>query len=288
MPDDLLYPFAPQNITLQGHNLSFVDQGQGKVIVMLHGNPTWSFYYRNLVKLLQKNYRIIVPDHMGCGLSDKPQDYPYILKTHIDNLEGLLAQCKVEKFSLVVHDWGGAIGMGLAVRHPERLESIVVLNTAAFRSPRIPLRINMCRIPVLGDIIVRGFNGFARAALSMAVVHRMAPDVARTYLKPYDSWAHRVALLRFVQDIPLSPRDGSWQTLVNIENKLVQLLNTPMLILWGGRDFCFNEEFYKEWLQRFPEAEKHFFPNAGHYVLEDAFEEIAPLITAFFKKSLTT
>ena len=288
MPDDLLYPFAPQNITLQGHNLSFVDQGQGKVIVMLHGNPTWSFYYRNLVKLLQKNYRIIVPDHMGCGLSDKPQDYPYILKTHIENLESLLAQCKVEKFSLVVHDWGGAIGMGLAVRHPERLESVVVLNTAAFRSPRIPLRINMCRIPVLGDIIVRGFNGFARAALSMAVVHRMAPDVARTYLKPYDSWAHRVALLRFVQDIPLSPRDGSWQTLVNIESKLVQLLNTPMLILWGGRDFCFNEEFYKEWLQRFPEAEKHFFPNAGHYVLEDAFEEIAPLITAFFKKSLTT
>jgi haloalkane dehalogenase len=288
MPDDLLYPFAPQNITLQGHNLSFVDQGQGKVIVMLHGNPTWSFYYRNLVKLLQKNYRIIVPDHMGCGLSDKPQNYPYILKTHIDNLEGLLAQCKVEKFSLVVHDWGGAIGMGLAVRHPEWLESVVVLNTSAFRSPRIPLRINMCRIPVLGDIIVRGFNGFARAALSMAVVHRMAPDVARTYLKPYDSWAHRVALLRFVQDIPLSPRDGSWQTLVNIENKLVQLLNTPMLILWGGRDFCFNKEFYKEWLQRFPEAEKHFFPNAGHYVLEDAFEEIAPLVTAFFKKSLTT
>ena len=116
----------------------------------------------------------------------------------------------------MVHDWGGAIGMGLAVRHPERLESIVVLNTAAFRSPRIPLRINMCRIPVLGDIIVRGFNGFARAALSMAVVHRMAPDVARTYLKPYDSWAHRVALLRFVQDIPLSPKDRSWQTLVNI------------------------------------------------------------------------
>jgi len=287
MPDDLLYPFVPQNITLQGHNLSFVDQGQGKVIVMLHGNPTWSFYYRNLVKLLQKDYRVIVPDHMGCGLSDKPQDYPYTLKTHIDNLEALLAHCKVEKFSLVVHDWGGAIGMGLAVRYPERLDSVVVLNTAAFRSPRIPFRINMCRIPVLGDIIVRGFNGFARAASSMAVVHGMAPDVARTYLKPYDSWAHRVVLLRFVQDIPLSPKDRSWQTLVDIENKLEQLLNTPMLILWGGRDFCFNEEFYKEWLRRFPIAEKHYFPNAGHYVLEDAFEEIAPLVTAFFKKSIT-
>jgi len=286
MPDNLLFPFAARNISIQGYNLSFLDQGQGKVIVMLHGNPTWSFYYRNLVNLLQKNYRVIVPDHMGCGLSDKPQDYPYTLKTHIDNLETLLKENKVDKFSLVVHDWGGAIGMGLAVRYPERLESVVVLNTAAFRSSRIPVRIRICRIPVLGDVIVRGFNGFARAALSMAVVRKMAPDVARTYLEPYDSWAHRVAILRFVQDIPLSRKDVSWQDLLDIENKLEQLQETPMLILWGGRDFCFTAEFYHEWLRRFPEAEKYFFPDAGHYVLEDAYDEIAPLVTTFFKKSI--
>jgi len=223
---------------------------------------------------------------MGCGLSAKPQDYSYTLKTHIDNLEILLAECSIEKFSLVVHDWGGAIGMGLARRYPERLESIVVLNTAAFRSPRIPLRIRICRVPLLGDLIVRGFNGFARGAVIMAVANKMASPVARAYLEPYDSWEHRIAILRFVQDIPLSPKDGSWQTLLEIEHGLTRLQNIPMLILWGGRDFCFTRRFYEEWLQRFPGAERHFFPDAGHYVLEDAFEAIAPLITDFFQKQI--
>jgi haloalkane dehalogenase len=286
MPYDILYPFVAKKISIQGHKLSFLDQGHGKVIVMLHGNPTWSFYYRNLVNLLQDNYRVIAPDHMGCGYSDKPQAYPYTLKTHIDNLEILLAECNVDKFSLVVHDWGGAIGMGLAGRYPERLESVVVLNTAAFRSRRIPLRINICRAPLLGDLIVRGFDGFARGAVSMAVENKMAPAVARAYLKPYDSWAHRIALLRFIQDIPLTPKDGSWQNLVEIENGLKLFQNTPMLILWGGKDFCFTRHFYEEWVQRFPGAEKRFFPDAGHYVLEDAFGAISPLVTTFFQKHI--
>ena len=284
MPDKLLYPYLPEKIAINGHDLSFLDQGQGRAIVMLHGNPTWSFFYRNLVKLLQDSYRVIVPDHMGCGYSAKPQDYPYTLKTHIDNLETLLAARRIDRFSLVLHDWGGAIGMGLALRNPERVESVVVLNTAAFRSKLIPLRIRICRIPVLGAVIVRGLNGFARAALSMAVVNKMKPAVARGYLEPYDSWGHRIALLRFVQDIPLTPRDVSWQTLLEIEMGLQRLRDTPMLILWGGRDFCFTRHFYTEWLQRFPGAESHFFPDAGHYVLEDAFAEIAPRITSFFRK----
>lgn len=287
MPDDILYPFVAKKISIQAHNLSFLDQGQGRVIVMLHGNPTWSFYYRNLAILLQKKYRVIVPDHMGCGFSDKPKDYSYTLKTHIDNLETLLTDLDIEKFSLVVHDWGGAIGMGLAVRFPERVESLVVMNTAAFPSQRIPLRIRICRVPLLGDLIVRGFNGFARGALTMAVVNRMTPAVARGYLEPYDSWAHRIALLRFVQDIPLTPKDTSWKSLAVIAHDLKQLQNIPMLILWGGKDFCFTRHFYKEWLQRFPGAESHFFPDAGHYVLEDAFDIIAPLLTTFFQKHIT-
>lgn len=285
MPTDILYPFVPRKLSIRGHTLSFLDQGQGRTVVMLHGNPTWSFYYRNLVSLLQDTHRVIVPDHMGCGLSAKPQEYPYTLKTHIDNLESLLAALEVEKFSLVVHDWGGAIGMGLAGRYPERLEAAVVLNTAAFRSERIPRRIRLCRIPLLGDLIVRGFNGFARGAIHMAAAKRMAPEVARGYLQPYDSWANRVALLRFVEDIPLSPRDLSWQELLAVEKGLAKLQDIPMLILWGGRDFCFTRQFYEEWCRRFPASERHYFPEAGHYVLEDAFEEIAPMVAVFFQKT---
>lgn len=280
------YPFTPQKISINGNKLSYLDEGQGKTIVMLHGNPTWSFYYRNLVNHLQSNYRVIVPDHMGCGLSDKPQNYPYLLQNHIDNVERLLADLKINRYSLVVHDWGGAIGMGVAALDPTRLETLVVLNTAAFRSRRIPLRINICRIPYLGDIIIRGFNGFAKGAITMAVTKKMTPETARAFIAPYNSWKNRIALLRFVQDIPLSPKDSSWETLVAIENSLEKFKNTPMMVLWGGKDFCFNRHFYDEWLQRFPAAEKHFFPDAGHYVLEDVFDKIAPLISTFFQKHI--
>jgi haloalkane dehalogenase len=176
--------------------------------------------------------------------------------------------------------------MGLGVRYPERVESIIVSNTAAFRSHRIPLRISLCRVPVLGDIIVRGFNGFARAAVTMAVTNKMAPEIARGYLEPYNSWANRIALLRFVQDIPLTPEDESWQTLVEIENGLLQLQKVPMFIIWGGNDFCFTRHFYEKWLQKFPGAESHFLPAAGHYVLEDAFDTIAPMISSFFQKNI--
>ena len=288
MLNNIQYPFIPKKISIDGHTLSYLDEGEGSPIVMLHGNPTWSFYYRNLVSLLRNNHRVIVPDHMGCGFSDKPQDYPYLLETHIDNVEKLLTELGIDRFSLVVHDWGGAIGMGLAARKADRIESFVVMNTAAFRSPRIPLRISICRIPVLGDILVRGFNGFAKGALTMAVTKKMKGEVARGYIAPYNSWKNRIAVLRFVQDIPLSPKDRSWDTLGAIQNSLTQFKNTPMLVLWGGKDFCFNRHFYDEWLQRFPDAEGHFFSEAGHYVLEDAFDSMAPLIINFFQKHSKT
>jgi len=284
MLNSIEYPFTPKNIPIDGHVLSYLDEGEGSPVVMLHGNPTWSFYYRNLVSLLCRSYRVIVPDHLGCGFSDKPQDYPYLLENHIDNVERLLAELGIDRFSLVVHDWGGAIGMGLAARKSDRIKSITVMNSAAFTSRRIPLRIRICRIPILGDILVRGFNGFAKSALTMAVTKKMKPEIASGYISPYGSWANRIALLRFVQDIPLSPKDKSWETLAAIEKSLIQFQDTPMLVLWGGKDFCFTRHFYDEWLLRFPDAKGYFFADAGHYVLEDAFDRLAPLITTFIQK----
>jgi haloalkane dehalogenase len=282
-----LYPFSPKKVVIGGNSLSYIDEGQGPVIVMLHGNPTWSFFYRRLILALGDRYRIIAPDHLGCGLSDKPQDYSYRLADHMANIEFLLDSLKIREFSLVLHDWGGAIGMGMAGRHPERLRALVVMNTAAFRSKRIPFRIRICRIPLFGDILVRGFNGFARAALHMAVTNPLPKDVAAGYLAPYAGWKNRIAILRFVQDIPLSPKHPSYQTLADIEARLPLLRNIPMLLPWGGRDFCFTRPFYDEWRRRFPNAEGRYFANAGHYLLEDAFDEIAPGIADFFARQLT-
>ncbi len=251
---------------------------------MVHGNPTWSYYYRHLVTLLSKTHRVIAIDHLGCGLSDKPQDYPYQLQNHMDNLEALLRQLRITSYSLIVHDWGGAIGLGVAGRNPVALEKLVILNTAAFRSQRIPWRIRLCRWPLIGPLLVRGLNGFAAPAVFMAVTRRLRPEVARAYLAPYDSWRNRVAVDAFVRDIPLDPAHPSFATLQHVEEGLEVLAAgaIPVLICWGGRDFCFNDHFYREWRARFPRADCHYFKDAGHYVLEDALPRIRPLLEDFF------
>jgi haloalkane dehalogenase len=254
---------------------------------MVHGNPSWSYLYRNLVSALCDRYRCIVPDHLGCGFSDKPQRYPYRLGNHLDNLDHLLAALVPDgPVRLIVHDWGGAIGMGWAGRHPEQMAGAVVLNTAAFPSPRLPLRIAVCRWPLLGALLVRGLNGFARAAVHMAVTRRLRPEIAAGFLAPYDSWRHRVALHRFVQDIPMGPAHPSWSTLKAIEQSLAAI-TCPLLFCWGGADFCFDRSFYDEWRRRFPAAEAHFFDEAGHYVLEDALAETLPPIERFLATTVT-
>ncbi len=282
------YPFRDHFVEIDGYRLHYVDEGEGDVIVMVHGNPTWSYYFRHLVHQLSVRYRVIVPDHMGCGLSDKPQGYPYCLSQHIANLEVLLDSLGVARCSLVVHDWGGAIGMGYAVARPDNIEKIVVTNSAAFRSSRIPLRIRLCRWPFIGRFLVRGLNVFSRGAVIMAVSRKMAKEVARAYVAPYDSWQNRVAVSAFIEDIPLCPKDKSYQKLVEIEQGLEELRQRkiPLLIVWGGKDFCFTRHFYDQWRKRFPEAQGVYFEDGGHYLLEDKKDAISPLLTEFFAGSL--
>jgi len=276
------YPFSPRRMDIDGHCISYIDEGEGMPVVMVHGNPTWSFFYRNLVCHLRGKYRAIAPDHLGCGLSDKPQDYAYTLENHINNFSTFIDKLNLRNISLVMHDWGGAIGMGFAGRYPEKIRSLTVLNTAAFISARIPRRISLCRLPLLGTLLLRGMNAFSRTALHMAVVKPLAPEVAAGYLAPYDSWRNRVAVNAFVRDIPLHENHPSWSTLARVEENLSRLGDIPMQIIWGGRDFCFNDYFYDEWRRRFPHAKCHYLPAAGHYVLEDAYAQIEPIFTEFY------
>jgi len=260
-----------------------VDEGSGPAVVMVHGNPSWSYLYRNLITELRSRYRVIAPDHMGCGLSDKPENYPYRLKKHIKNLGLLLDHLQIKRCVLVVHDWGGAIGMGWAGVHPDRIAGLVVLNSAAFPSMRIPLRINVCRMPFIGSLLVRGLNGFAGPATFMAVEERMDPRVREGFLAPYDGWRNRVAIYRFIRDIPMHKHHLSWHTLQRVSASLSGLREKPMFIAWGGRDFCFNRPFYEEWHRRFPGAEGCYFEQAGHYVLEDVLPEVLRRIIPFVK-----
>jgi haloalkane dehalogenase len=276
-----LYPFQPRRFrTPAGAQLSYLDEGPrgAEAVLMVHGNPTWSFYYRNLVRALSPSVRCIAPDHVGMGLSDKPPGYDYTLAGRIRDLEALVDSLAPERVHLVVHDWGGPIGLGVAVRRPDRIASIVIQNTAAFQSDRIPARIAVCRVPVAGEVLVRGLNGFAGPAACMAMSsRRLTPDERAGYLFPYGSWASRIGVWRFVRDIPME---------AGHESRPGALAGIPKLILWGGRDFCFDDFFLKRWRETYPDARVERLGNAGHYVLEDGGPPALATACAFIRENL--
>lgn len=276
------YPFAPHVLDVGGARYHYVDEGAGDPVVMVHGNPTWSFYYRRLVTGLRDRYRVIAPDHVGCGRSDKPAAYEYRLARHVANLETLIGHLGLDRITLVVHDWGGPIGMGYATRHPERVRRLVVLNTAAFWMPGVPLRLRFARLPVVGDIAIRRLNLFLRFALRIAArPDRLTPGVRAGYLAPYRTYADRIAHLRFVEDIPVDAGHPSYPVLRAIEAGLPALRDRPMLVVWGARDPIFTDRVLAEWRTRFPAADVRRLADAGHWVLEDAHERIVPWVRDF-------
>jgi cis-3-alkyl-4-acyloxetan-2-one decarboxylase len=287
------YPFESNwcNVGTEPNPLwmHYLDEGpkDAPVLLMLHGNPTWSFLYRNLVKAFKTRFRCIVPDHMGCGLSDRPQEWGYRLSDHADNLEKLQQHLGLSNYTLVLHDWGGMIGMATAVRSPERLTGTVVLNTSSFHG-RLPKRIRTVRIPGFGRAAVLGFNAFVRAAVMSCTHHkeRLNGPIRAGFIEPYGTPHDRLATLRFVEDVPLSPEHPTWDLVSSVDDQLHQFKDKPMLICWGERDWCFRPAFRHGWEKRFPQAESHPFDDAAHFVLEDAHERIVPLMQTFLNEKV--
>ena len=288
------YPFTPKKFEVRpGLSMSWLDEGprDAPVVVMVHGNPSWSYYYRKLVLALRGTHRCIVPDHIGMGLSDKPGDdrYEYTLKSRIDDLEALLAHAGAgDNVTLVVHDWGGMIGFGWALRQPSRVGKLVILNTGAFPLPAskpMPWQLSLGRDSKFGALLIRGLNAFSGMASHVGVKKKMPPDVRRAYVAPYDTWDNRIATVRFVQDIPLEPGDKAWNIVEEGGRRLHEFADRPALIAWGMQDFVFDRHFLQGFRERLPNARVHEFPDAGHYVLEDEAERIVPLVQEFLAKN---
>lgn len=282
------YPFSGHYYNHNGLRQHYLDEGQGDPVVMVHGNPSWSFYYRRLALELSRDHRVIVPDHIGCGLSDKPadSDYEYTLEQRVQDLDSLINALDLDqKITLVVHDWGGMIGMAWAVRNPGRIGRIVLLNTAAFPLPEakpLPLALKICRNTQLGVLLVQGFNLFASAAAWVGCKRNpMSAEMRKLFCSPYNSWQNRVATLRFVQDIPLKPGDPGYDLVAETANGLTQFAHLPICMFWGELDFVFDDHFLQHWLKVYPQMETHLFPDCGHYILEDAADEVVPGIRSF-------
>jgi haloalkane dehalogenase len=281
-----LFPFEPHFQAVESGSLHYLDEGprDAPVLLALHGNPTWSFYFRELVREFSRDHRVIVPDHMGMGLSDRPRGWSYDLAGHVANLERLADELELEEVTLALHDWGGAIGAGLAVKRPERVTRLVVLNTAAFIG-RMPWRIALSRTPGLGRIAVQGGNAFLRAALTQAVERPLPAAVRRAYLAPYARASEREAIWRFVRDIPASPGHPSFGLIESISTGLRTLADRPTCILWGERDGCYTPHYRRAWQERFPAAVVHRFVAAGHWVLEDAGTELLARLREWLQRT---
>ena len=284
-----LLPYASHDFQVAGHTLRYLDEGTGpEVLLCVHGNPTWSFYYRKVIERFSSDYRVIAVDHVGCGRSDKPsrEAFPYTLSSHRDNLIALIDALDIQRITLIAHDWGGAIGLSSVLERMPKLQRVVLLNTGAFPPPYLPMRIAACRAPVLGSLAVRGLNAFARAAITMAMSrNRMTPDVARGLLAPYDSWKNRVAIDAFVRDIPMTPQHVTYKTLADLEQRLPDLAEIPSLLVWGMQDWCFRPECLRRFEAVWPQATAIEIADAGHYILEDAPQETLDAISRFLKEN---
>ena len=286
-----LYPFERSTQEIRGHQMSYVDEGDPHAhpVVMVHGNPTWSFYYRNLIQSISEHGgRALAMDHIGCGFSDKPSEmeYQYTLQNRVDDLAAWFEKVglKNQPYSLVVHDWGGMIGLAYALRQPEYLKKVVILNTAAFHIPgdkRLPFTLWLGRNTKLGQFLIQGLNAFSGLATSWACMKPLSKEVKKAYTAPYHSWSTRIATHRFVKDIPLKPQDEGYDLISLTQSRLSALEDKPVLIEWGMKDFVFDKPFLSVWKNRLPQAEVHQHEQGGHYILEDEKDVLIPRIRSF-------
>ncbi|MEQ9825972.1 MAG: alpha/beta fold hydrolase [Puniceicoccaceae bacterium] len=280
----LPHRMADREIPVTAH---YVDEGEGEVLVFVHGNPTWSFYFRKVILQLKDRYRCIALDHIGCGLSEKGMDHRYSLKDRSLFLEQFLDALEVKQCHLVVHDWGGAIGMAFATRNAARVRSVTVTNTAAFPSDWISWRIQLCRLPLIGRWINYHFNGFLRAAMHMTTMQPLDAQVRKAYLLPYRRKADRESIDQFVKDIPMRDTHPSYSELKRTGDELSKFRDSQILLLWGMRDFCFAPCFLQQWRQRFPSSKAVEFEDADHFLFEEKAEACAELIATHVNGNLS-
>jgi acyl-CoA synthetase (AMP-forming)/AMP-acid ligase II/pimeloyl-ACP methyl ester carboxylesterase len=263
--------------------MHYVDEGTGPVVVCLHGNPTWGFQFRNLIASLRQDFRVIVPDHVGCGLSDQPKDVFFTAADRIAHLEDLLEQLGVVRFSLVMHDWGGPIGTGLAVRRPADVERLVYFNTTLAETALLPGMIRRAASPLIGRLLTQHTMRFVKLLTSFGAVHRLSPEIKQGYHRPYRTRASRQAIWGFVRDIPFTPSHPTAPLMADMVARLPSLAAKPVKIIWGMNDPCFHPEILRHVAARFPQADVVKIPAASHLVLEDAAKQSLSEVQAFLR-----
>lgn len=277
--DRILYPFAHHELALDSGLMHYIDEGEGEPIVFIHGTPTWSFLWRQQVKSLSRNYRCIAPDHVGFGLSVKPADFEYTPEAHARNLEQLIQHLQLKNITMVVHDFGGPIGLHYALKYPENVKNLVILNSWmwSLEDEKPMMKASQFMSSGLGRFLYTRLAFSPRVLLPKGYYQRkhLTKDINQHYLKPFSSPSDRLGTWQFAVELQKSNQffDSLW-------NQRSRLAAIPKLILWGKKDKLLPVHFLAKWQQAFPDAKVIRF-EVGHFLQEEKGGEVADQIRAF-------
>jgi haloalkane dehalogenase len=270
-----LYPFKFRYVsTPGGAKMHYIDEGFGEPVLFLHGYPTWSFIFRDLIGVLRPDFRCIAIDHIGYGLSDKPRRYKYEIKTHIDNAIYFAKAMKFKKFHIVAEDFGVQVALAMAEYWPERISSMSFLNSSIFANSKLPPIILFFKFPPFTFLFARLFNAFPKLFFSFGTNFALRDDVLNGYLWPYKKLADRVAISAGLDDIPWLQNHRSLHTISQICEKIVILANKKIKFFWGENDFLHNIDTLNLWKKVLPNAVYNKYQNADHLLLEDSKDAI--------------
>jgi pimeloyl-ACP methyl ester carboxylesterase len=276
------YPFASYYFQTQYGRMHYLDEGQGEVIVMVHGTPEWSFVYRKLIKGLSKRYRCIAPDFLGFGLSDKPANYSYKPEEQAKMLEGFISALELKNITLVLHDFAGPFGFNYAIQQPENVRKLVIMNTWMWSVKDDPFYArfsNLMKTP-LGKFLYLQLAFSPRVLLKQAFGDKakLTKPIHQHYLKVFPTAQSRRSTLAYATSLVAS--DAFWSSLWERRERMQAI---PALILWGMKDTAFKEKDLKRLETVFEDLQTVRLENVGHFVQEEAGDEIVPVIREFLE-----
>ncbi len=289
------YPFDHHFIQTHHGRMHYIDEGKGDPVLALHGNPTWSFLYRNFAKGLSDKNRFIAPDLIGFGLSQKPSDVDsYSIAGHVDDIDKLITTLDLQNLTLVIQDWGGPIALAVAARHPERIKALVILNTFGSYPPLptmdennvdLPFELDMFRAPVIGNLLVKQLGMFENMGMKMATVNHDHLDTVKiAYTDVFTQADDRAGVMAFPKLIPTKLDHPSAQLIKHQVEPFVKNFKGPVQIFWGMQDPFFQPEMLTVWQHNLPQANTVKLAGASHYLQEDAHQEIVPLLKQFLSR----
>lgn len=281
--DTTIYPFANKYIEIDGQTMHYVDEGQGETVVFVHGTPSWSFEWRHLIKELSTSFHCIAPDHIGFGLSDKPKEYNYTSAQHAQNLEAFILKMGLKNITLIVHDFGGPIGLSYAIKYPENIKQLVIFNSWLWDSRAMESykkNIGILKSPLV-PFLYKYLNFSARYAIPMSFGNKnlLTKNMHQMYIKPFGSSVERLGTLGFVKSL-LNEQpwfESLWQQAGTISNK-------PTLFIWGIADAFITEDYLHVFKQKFTNSTAIQLPGVGHFPQEEAVDRVGEAVNGFLQQ----